>query len=180
MRVLDAGCGGSPFLIYLAKRGFRCFGVDAGRESSVQELGVYRFIRRRLLEVAGANLGAGYCNLSKRTHVSITYKRDAIQELSFEDDFFDRVFCLSVMEHIPRSDWSTCIEELARVLRRGGRLIITLDMSSRGSYAYRTIIKYSTYTGLQSLGKVDHSVPSDLRHPDWTYETVGLVMIKEA
>ncbi len=32
LRVLDAGCGGSPFLIYLAKREYECFGIDPGKE----------------------------------------------------------------------------------------------------------------------------------------------------
>lgn len=47
-----------------------------------------------------------------------------LQKLDFPDGHFDGVICLSVLEHVPRI-W-TAAREIARVTRRGGRLLATI------------------------------------------------------
>ncbi len=47
-----------------------------------------------------------------------------------DSGYFDRVFCVSVMEHIP--DWRKCLSELFRVLKPGGKLILTMDIKMAG------------------------------------------------
>lgn len=52
-------------------------------------------------------------------HVPPERLRLAVEDgrrLSFEDDTFDRVYSLSVLEHIPYEGDSECVRELARVL----------------------------------------------------------------
>lgn len=51
-----------------------------------------------------------------------------VEELNFLDNSFDRVFCISVLEHLlnPRR----AIDELYRVLDHSGRLIITFDVAN--------------------------------------------------
>ena len=176
MRVLDAGCGGSPFPVYLARRGLHCWGIEPGGQESIHELGPYRFVRRRLLRLMGVNFGGGYYELNKRFKVPITYEQVSIERMSFENGFFDRVFCLSVMEHIPRSQWRVCVEQLLRVLRPGGKLAITMDMGPEDTHCYENIIRYS---GASLLRQIDHSIPPSTRHPDWDWETVGIVITKE-
>ena len=48
------------------------------------------------------------------------------RRLSFDDAAFDRVFSLSVLEHVPGDGDTACVRELARVLAPGGRLVITV------------------------------------------------------
>jgi SAM-dependent methyltransferase len=48
------------------------------------------------------------------------------RRLSFDDASFDRVYSLSVLEHIPDAGDSECVRELARVLAPGGRCVITV------------------------------------------------------
>ncbi len=164
MRVLDAGCGGSPFLVYLARIGLHCYGIDPGRQDeSIHEVGIYKSVRRRLLRLMEVNFVSGYYKLNERLKVPITYEQASIQKMSFNDGFFDRVFCLSVIEHIPRSQWHTCMQELLRVVRPGGKLLVTLDMDSTDTRGYEDIIKHSD---ADLLGEIDHSVPSSIRHPD--------------
>jgi SAM-dependent methyltransferase len=48
------------------------------------------------------------------------------RQLSFEDASFDKVYSLSVLEHIPDHGDSECVRELARVLAPGGRCVLTV------------------------------------------------------
>jgi SAM-dependent methyltransferase len=48
------------------------------------------------------------------------------RRLSFDDASFDRVYSLSVLEHIPDGGDSECVRELARVLAPGGRCVLTV------------------------------------------------------
>lgn len=42
-RILDAGCGCSPLLVYLAKRRMNCFGVDSDEILNIHEIGIHNF-----------------------------------------------------------------------------------------------------------------------------------------
>jgi SAM-dependent methyltransferase len=50
---------------------------------------------------------------------------------TLQDGQFDVVYCISVLEHT--SDYAEIIESFQRVLRPGGRLVITFDVSLDGS-----------------------------------------------
>lgn len=50
-----------------------------------------------------------------------------VAHLPYDDDFFDRVFCVSVLEHV-KVDHAACVREMVRVLKPGGALLVTLDM----------------------------------------------------
>ena len=54
---------------------------------------------------------------------NVTYVTGDAQRLPFSDGSFDTVFAFDVIEHVP--DEVPVIDEAARVLRRGGRLILT-------------------------------------------------------
>lgn len=112
----------------------------------------------------------------------MTYVSDSIQNLRYDDGYFDRVFCLSVMEHIPESEWRECMAQMARVLSDRGRLVLTLDMSTPLANA-RRYKKLFVEPSLRLVGSVDYPVPISAdckraRHPGRTYETVGLVWDK--
>jgi SAM-dependent methyltransferase len=48
------------------------------------------------------------------------------RELSYADEFFDRVFSISVLEHIPDDGDSAAMREIGRVLKPGGRVTLTV------------------------------------------------------
>lgn len=56
-----------------------------------------------------------------------------IQKLPFHSNSFDRVFCISVIEHI-WNDPMRSINELIRVLKPNGRLAITVDINRTNSH----------------------------------------------
>lgn len=54
------------------------------------------------------------------------------RKLSYPDDSFDRVFSISVIEHIPEDGDSHAMREIARVLRPGGLLTLTVPFAADG------------------------------------------------
>ena len=58
----------------------------------------------------------------------IHYLSGDMTELPFDAGEFDAVSCVSVLEHLPRAARIAGVREMARVARRGGRVIITYDV----------------------------------------------------
>jgi ubiquinone/menaquinone biosynthesis C-methylase UbiE len=107
--VLDLGCGFGRHAFEAARRGAIVVALDAGRD---EVLGVRATF--------AAMVDAG--ELSGDTHAAAV-QGDALA-LPFADETFDRVICSEVLEHIP--DDLGAMAELARVLRRGGTMAITV------------------------------------------------------
>jgi SAM-dependent methyltransferase len=59
------------------------------------------------------------------------------RRLSFPDDSFDKVFSVSVLEHIPDGGDSECVREIARVLAPGGRCVLTVPFWPQGRVDWR-------------------------------------------
>jgi SAM-dependent methyltransferase len=98
-RLLDIGCGNSP--LFLIRSPFvKKFGIDKQLSSGARELA--------------------------ETHGLSLQELDIEQEkLPFEDDFFDAITCLAVMEHFQPTRIPFIFREVFRVLRPGGILVVT-------------------------------------------------------
>jgi SAM-dependent methyltransferase len=53
------------------------------------------------------------------------------RSLPFPDEHFDRAYSISVLEHIPDGGAAEALAELSRVVRPGGRVVITLPYAER-------------------------------------------------
>ena len=105
--VLDAGCGGGRHCFGAMARGAHVAGVDLDAPSlAVAQAG----IRERRAGDAGAPHGGAL--------------RGDVFRLPFGDGHFDRVICSEVMEHV--HDHRAAVREIARVLRPGGTIGITI------------------------------------------------------
>jgi 2-polyprenyl-6-hydroxyphenyl methylase/3-demethylubiquinone-9 3-methyltransferase len=69
--------------------------------------------------------------------------------MPFADGELDAVYCISVMEHVPDPD--RFATEIARTLRKGGRLFVTIDLDLRGDQSigvkdfYRLVRLFEKY-----------------------------------
>jgi SAM-dependent methyltransferase len=107
--VLDLGCGFGRHAFEASRRGASVVALDAGRD---EVLGVRATF--------AAMIEAG--ELTPDTRAACV-QGDALA-LPFADATFDRVICSEVLEHIP--DDVGAMRELARVLRPGGTMAVTV------------------------------------------------------
>lgn len=57
----------------------------------------------------------------------INFKKDSITNLSYKDKKFDKIFCISSLEHMDKEVVCNGLKELKRVLKDNGRIILTID-----------------------------------------------------
>ena len=117
LRVLDVGSPKLPALL---------IGQNASTELYATDIRDYfvgptsHFLR---------TLGQGD-RIGRSLHLEV---QDA-RRLSYPDAYFDRIFSISVIEHIPSSGDSEALRELARVLKPGGMLSLTVPFREAGYY----------------------------------------------
>ena len=109
-KVLDLGCGFGRHAFEAARRGAHVVALDAGRDEVEGVAATF-----------AAMLEAGELRTSD-LHTACV-QGDALH-LPFPDATFDRVICSEVLEHIPGD--LEAMSELARVLRPGGTMAITV------------------------------------------------------
>jgi len=155
MKVLDVGSGWSIFPMYLARLGAHVTAVDP---DVVQMNHISPFLARLV-------------------SAEISYRVGDATSLEFPDNMFDRVYCLSVLEHLEEETRNgrpfnarkknldvVAIRELLRVLKPGGLLAITADWSEQPnnlrSYRFNDIVgrvikPFRQYLVSEAIPKVD-------------------------
>ena len=113
-KILDCGAGLDPLQFYLAMRGHEVYSLDLNLNSLRQ---VAQFKSKKGLKTLYPTYGN-------------------ILDLPFPDDYFDRVLCISVLEHIVyQLEQQTDIilrgflNELLRVLKPEGLVVLTFDVN---------------------------------------------------
>jgi SAM-dependent methyltransferase len=114
LRCADIGCGSTPFTPYLCEVVGKenVTGFDPDYVSEDEE-------HRHL------SFGARKSHIEK---FGFDFKQNDFIKLDAADNSFDRVFCISVLEHVEDSRIKQQgLQEMARILKPGGKLIITFD-----------------------------------------------------
>ncbi|HSV41252.1 MAG TPA: methyltransferase domain-containing protein [Nocardioidaceae bacterium] len=147
-RVLDMGCGAGRHAFEMYRRGADviAFDMDADELSNVSEL----FAAMR--EAGEVPLGA-----------EADIKQGDALNLPFPDGEFDRIVAAEVLEHIP--DDEGAIAELARVLRPGGTIAITVPRWLPEKICWALSDQYHEvegghvriYTGDELVGKLERA-----------------------
>lgn len=96
-RILEVGYGGGTFLMALSQLGKEIYGIDVHSKMAV----VRKILRKE---------GVSHARLSKAS----------IFKTRFKDRFFDRVVCISVMEHFKGKELDMSCLEIKRILANGG------------------------------------------------------------
>lgn len=127
-RILDVGCGASIFPLFLARRDYNIFAVDR--------------------DIPG--------RLDSLHNLTVKYVRADLESLPFENESFDTLFCLSVLEHLPPERVSHSLSELWRVLTPRGSLMITTDF-------HRSVAEKVRYEGPGQSFEVDWHIFDEAR-----------------
>ncbi|MFN7589750.1 MAG: methyltransferase domain-containing protein [Planctomycetota bacterium] len=155
--VLDAACGIShPLKFALAQHCRAAFACD---------------LDARIVdpEAIVADIAADFGDAAART-----FPREVMQRLEraccsitatpYAAGMFDRVFCISVLEHMPPADRAAALREFARIVRPDGLVVLTMDhpLVDLGEF-----VRLVAAAGLRFVGDVRLHVPPDaLASPD--------------
>jgi SAM-dependent methyltransferase len=124
-KTLDCGCGVSDFSLELYRRNYRPTGLD--------------FFVGDSPERPGYGLPNSYINNLKG---KVEFINGGMNDIPADDNSFDVVTCISVMEHIViehKNDPTyhrRCLDEMKRVLKPGGILICTYDTILNAQVVY--------------------------------------------
>ena len=116
MRVVDLGSGASGFQFALADRGVEVVSVDP----LLSPAGM----RKKDWSFTEANLR----RLNRAFGGKVRFVRAFLEEARLDSAAFDRVFSISVFEHIPPEAIQTTVRQVHRILKPGGLLVLTLDL----------------------------------------------------
>jgi 2-polyprenyl-6-hydroxyphenyl methylase/3-demethylubiquinone-9 3-methyltransferase len=98
LHALEVGCGGGILTEEIVKMGFKTTGIDPSEES---------------LSIAVKH--------AKDSNLKIIYRKGTGENLPFQNNSFDIVFCCDVLEHV--HDLPKVIFDISRVLKNGGVFI---------------------------------------------------------
>jgi 2-polyprenyl-3-methyl-5-hydroxy-6-metoxy-1,4-benzoquinol methylase len=104
-RVLDVGCGRGELVLQSAMRGAEAWGIDYAQAA---------------VEISDRALTDADPAHRDRVHVA----QMDVKALEFSDAFFDCVFMMDVVEHLYPAELARAYDELSRVIRPGGRLVL--------------------------------------------------------
>ena len=138
MACADVGCGRTPFTVYLARQpGVQVTGFDPDMFTDGKR---------------HATFGVS-ADFVRRT--GLTVRNCGMADLDAPDNHFDRLFCLSVIEHVDAGTARRGMREMARVLKPGGRLIVTLDVAIHEALSEVDPLSLIWESGLLTLSGVD-------------------------
>jgi len=121
--IADIGTENSCLPLYLAAR----YNITAyGLDYYFGEWGE-KFMLPVLLKCKNEKFNLEVKSTNKNTISQIIYKQEDAQSLTFDDDFFDMITCVSTIEHIEND--SLAMEEMGRVLKPGGLLYMTFPFN---------------------------------------------------
>lgn len=98
-----------------------------------------------------------------------------IELMPYEDNKFDTIFCISVIEHLPEDIIIKSLKEFYRTLKVGGTLVITADYPYVPPMMLLIIAKTIGFT----IDEYDYSIPENLLyHPGWGLGCFSMVLNK--
>ena len=120
-KVLDVGCGDGRWLEVLEEKGVDYVGVDNSEE-------LIKIAKRKFSDIR---------------YPTSDFRIGDILDLPFGDDEFDVVLCIAVLHHVPSRELrEKAMREMCRVLKPGGKLVMTNWNLSCEVYKFRHISSF--------------------------------------
>ena len=166
--VLDAACGiPHPLKFFLAEKTKEVYAVDLDRRILSKE----RIVKSIIDDFGEESIK----NVKDYWFQKIKFQNSSITDLPYEDRSFDKIFCISVLEHLPdlanahplihaihipfmKKGIARAMKEFNRVLKPGGLLILTFDYPNINLDYLRAVIRTSNF---DFCGRVDYVIPRD-------------------
>lgn len=105
-------------------------------------------------------LTESFDKINAESGVSVEFSVSDLKTLSYKDEEFQAVYCISVLEHT--DDYEEIIEEFSRILRPNGKLIVTFDISLDGTRDINLDDGSSLLRSLARRFDVDSDISFDL------------------
>lgn len=157
--VLDAACGIShPFKFHLANHARKTYACDMDpRITSFPS--ILKEVALDIGEAAAAAVASTY------EEGSITLNQASITDLPYDNQLFDKIFCISVLEHLTPADALLALKEFERTLRADGIIVITLDYPAVNLSYFHSIVRQA---GLEFYSSFDTAMTGNsLRTEYW-------------
>jgi len=89
-------------------------------------------------------------------------RRGSLTAMPFDDAFFDAVTCLDVLEHLPLSEQRLALAEILRVVKPGGKALITVPNLNHLANRFRFLLRGAPQ---RTAKKAKH--PGGRPAPEW-------------
>lgn len=126
--------------------------------------------RRPNARLAGVELNAPALRVASRNRPEAVLSRAVAERLPFSDGTFDCVTCLEVLEHLPETNWTSAIQEMRRVLKPGGVLIVTVPHAGLFAWMDSNNVRHrlpGLYRSIVRRGLRDSNYDALERHVEW-------------
>lgn len=139
-RVLDIGCGPAVYTDALSEAGHDIYGVDSSE---------------KMIQIA-----------KSKNFKNAKFFVGSVENLKFEDSFFDGVLCVGVLEYLDHI--KNGIKEIARVTKQGGVVIFTvpngLSLLNKLDLLLRNLVKFTYKISKMSIlvSIIDYEYRPDL------------------
>ena len=134
MKVMDFGCGRGELIFNLAKSGAYVVGIDYSAAAVA--------ISKKTVSLLEDDL---------RNRANVV--QIAAGELPFEDDSFDRIFMVDVIEHLTAEEMKVTVSEFYRILKKGGMVVIHTPNQWHYDYGWKYWSYYTMKFAKFLLGK---------------------------
>ena len=112
--------------------------------------GLYALLAEFADQLVGVDLSPGIVKAAKRRFPDLKLYAADVRDLPFDDTSFDLIVSISTLDHFEsQQEIQTALAELARVLRPGGQLLLTLDNLAHPAVWLRSILPQRLLLGLR-------------------------------
>jgi len=125
--VLDVGCASGRQLSMISNKIKEGYGVDIA-QSFIDKASSFK---------------------EKNNIQNLFFQKSIIEELPFRDNFFDKIICAEILEHVFNKD--IALTEVLRVLKRGGILLITVPNLNADGTLWGRFLRFLRIRKFKSL-----------------------------
>lgn len=113
-RVVEIGGALSGFQFVLSRGGASVWNVDPFVDYGVGEYGL--------------DPDAVHARLNRYFRTDVRLCHSTLSEAALPSDSFDRIYCISTIEHLEPDELTSTLREACRILRGGGLAVLTVDL----------------------------------------------------